>query len=109
MFKVYGSISIFFHHVFKGRQFPLLPICLPGGPSLPKMGANAIFYMTPIHIGGNNENDRVASPDTVPIPLKFWDTCIVIGKGNYGFRGLKLCFTLKHQESHKNQGPVVQN
>ena len=31
------------------------------------MGANSLFYeMTPIYMGGNNENDRVASPESVP-------------------------------------------
>ena len=35
------------------------------------MGANSFLYeMTPICIGGNNENDRVASPESVPIHLK---------------------------------------
>ena len=27
--------------------------------------------MTPIYMGGNNENDRVASPESVPIHLKW--------------------------------------
>ena len=34
------------------------------------MGANSFLYeMTPIIMGGNNENDRVASPESVPIHL----------------------------------------
>ena len=34
------------------------------------VGANSFPYeMTPIHMGGNNENDRVASPESVPIHL----------------------------------------
>ena len=34
------------------------------------MGANSFFYeMTPIYMGGNNENDRVASPESVPFHL----------------------------------------
>ena len=35
------------------------------------MGANSFFYeKTPIYMGGNNENDRVASPESIPIQLK---------------------------------------
>ena len=35
------------------------------------MGANSFRYeMTPIYMGGNNERDRVASPESVPIHLK---------------------------------------
>ena len=34
------------------------------------MGANSYLYvMTPIYMGGNNENDRVASLENVPITL----------------------------------------
>ena len=35
------------------------------------MGANAFLYeMIPIYMGGNNENDRVAFLESVPIHLK---------------------------------------
>ena len=35
------------------------------------MGANSFFYeTTPIYLGGNDENDRVASPESVPIHLQ---------------------------------------
>ena len=35
------------------------------------MGANFILYeMTPIYIGDNNVNERVASPVSVPIHIK---------------------------------------
>ena len=36
--KVYGHASIFFRHVFKGRQVSRLPFCLPGGRIFPKWG-----------------------------------------------------------------------
>ena len=35
--------------------------------------ANSFLHeMTPIHMGGNNENDRVASPESVTIHLKVY-------------------------------------
>ena len=34
------------------------------------MGANSFLYeMTPVYMGGNNENDRVASPESLLIHL----------------------------------------
>ena len=37
------------------------------------MGANSyIDDMTPIYMGGNNENNRVVRPETVPIHLKLY-------------------------------------
>ena len=57
-------------------------LCLPGEQSFPKwglfsrkefapMGANSFPYeVIPIYMGGNNENDRVDSPESVPIHLK---------------------------------------
>ena len=34
------------------------------------MGANSFLYeMTPSYMGGNSDNDRVASPECVPIHL----------------------------------------
>ena len=39
------------------------------------MGANSYLYeMTQIYIGGKDENDRVASPESVPIQLQ----CFII-------------------------------
>ena len=36
-------------------------------------GANYFLYeVTPIYMGGNNENDRVASPESVSIHLKVY-------------------------------------
>ena len=35
------------------------------------MGANSVHYgITPIYMGGNNKNDRVASPESISIHLK---------------------------------------
>ena len=36
--KVNWYTSIFFGHVFKGRQFLRIPVCLTGGRMFPKMG-----------------------------------------------------------------------
>ena len=37
------------------------------------VGANSFLYeMTPIYMGGNYKNDKVASPESVPIYLKPW-------------------------------------
>ena len=44
-----------------------------------EMGGKSFLYeMTPIYIGGNNENDRVASPESVPIHLI--STNLILGK-----------------------------
>ena len=41
------------------------------GQIFAQMGANSFLYeMTPIYMGGNNENDRVASLESVPIQHK---------------------------------------
>ena len=39
-------------------------------------GANSVLYeMTPISMGGNNVNDRVASPESVPINFNSFLLC----------------------------------
>ena len=38
------------------------------------MGANSLHEMTPIYMGGHNENGRVVSLESVPIHLK---VCLV--------------------------------
>ena len=75
-FQVYGYTSIFFCHFCKGEKFSLLSVCFSGGQSLPKDGVFSCkskffpYEMTPIHMGDNNINDRVASPESAPIHLK---------------------------------------
>ena len=40
------------------------------------IGANSFLYeMTQLYIGGTNENDRVASPESVLIHLKVYFNC----------------------------------
>ena len=54
------------------------------------MGANSFLYeMTPINMGGNNENDRVASPESVPSRLIFR---LADNLGKWTFFGGKLSF-----------------
>ena len=35
-------------------------------------GSKFCYELMPIYMGGNNENDTVASPESVPIYLNFW-------------------------------------
>ena len=67
----------------KEDKFSRLPVCLPGGRSLPKMGStlkgkkipmeNSFLYETTlIYMGDNNEIDRVAFPESVDIHLKLF-------------------------------------
>ena len=51
------------------------------------MGANSFLYeMTPIYMGGNNENDRVACLESVPIHLKMkWYTFRENNSSNFPF------------------------
>ena len=41
------------------------------------MGATFLYEMTPIYMQGNKENDGVASPEGVPIHLKFFQFSFV--------------------------------
>ena len=81
--KVYWYISTFFRHVFNGRQFFATSCLLTyrskssqtgstlKGKTYAPMWANPFLYkMTLIYMGDNNENDRVASPESVSIHLK---------------------------------------
>ena len=84
---VYGYTSIFFHHVSKGEI--LVTICLPTlkmkssqkwgqvlWEEFALVGANSCPYkMTPFYMGGNNDNDRVASPESVSIHLN--ESCCI--------------------------------
>ena len=63
---VYGCISNFFRHVFKGRLFCDFLFAYLEDESLTKREVNSSLYeMTPIYMGGTNENGRVASPESV--------------------------------------------
>ena len=81
IFKVYGYTTSFSAMFSKGDNFgdflfaylrdEVFPkwgqllkewICSDGSKFFP-------FWDDPIHIGGNNENDRIASPEIVPIHL----------------------------------------
>ena len=79
--NVYGYTALFFCHVFEGRRF-CASILITWRTKFSQnavyssreiyapMGANSIHYeMTSNYIGDNNENDRVASPESVPIHL----------------------------------------
>ena len=84
---VYGYTSIFFHHVFKGRNngdclFAYLEdeVFSKWGQVLweefASVGANSCPYkMTPFYMGGNYDNDRVASPESVSIHLN--ESCCI--------------------------------
>ena len=68
-------ISIISDHFTQGNTFydflfAFLEKCSTFNIGSTPMGANSIIYqMTPIYMGGNNENDRVAPPESVPIHL----------------------------------------
>ena len=79
---MYGYIAIFFHYVFKGRQFTQFPVCYSGGQSLSIMqsalkGMNLLleeqilsFKSGPRFVhGGKTENGRVTSPESELIHL----------------------------------------
>ena len=56
------------------------------------MVANSYFYeMTQIYIGGKDENDRVASPESVPIQLQ----CVVIPAIMF-YRNIGFCFNYRN-------------
>ena len=57
------------------------------------MGANSFLYeMTSIYMGCNNENDRVASPENVPIHLKAGPYFFTCGLGHMTDISLKDVF-----------------
>ena len=78
---VYGYTSIFFHHVFKGRNIGDCLFAYLEDEVFSKWGhvlweeftsveANFCPYkMTPFYMGGNYDNDRVASPESVSATL----------------------------------------
>ena len=84
---VYGYTSIFFHYVFKGRNigdclFAYLEdeVFSKWGQVLweefASVGANSCPYkMTPFYMGGNYDNDRVGSPESVSIHLN--ESCCI--------------------------------
>ena len=79
---MYGYTAIFFHEVFKGRQFTRLPVCYSGVQSLSKMGSaltgmnllleeQILSFKSGPHFvhGGKTENGGVTSPESELIHL----------------------------------------
>ena len=74
-----GSLLSFSAMFSKGNNFRDFLFAYPENEVFPRWesdGANFVLYeMITIYMGGNNENDRVAFPESVPIHL-YWELCI---------------------------------
>ena len=59
------------------------------------MGADSFLYeMTPIYMGGNNENDRVAFPESIPIHLNNITVLLLENPETAGFHADHGCLYL---------------
>ena len=79
--KVYGYTSNFSPHVFRGKQFSGISVCLFDDEVFAKwdlllkerispVGANSFLHeMTPIHMGGNNEMTELLPLKVLPFTL----------------------------------------
>ena len=110
--KVYGCISMFFCHFYKGKQLLWLAVCsldnktfliqdlLLRNEFAPK-GANSFLKSRSQLRRGKKEIGRVASPENVPIYL---NSNVVAPHSNHLgkavlIRGQRFCFTLKANEN----------
>ena len=68
MFSKGDNLHDFLFAYLEDKVFPKLSLLSRNDRAI--MGAYSFFYEMTLIMGGNNDTDRIASPESVPIQLK---------------------------------------